>query len=137
MGPVVAPTSAIQVAFPWQPGQSGNPKGPPKLLPWREMVTKIGTQPVKVKIDGKTVELTRQELIMMAMHNAAAKGDTKAARFIADFTWEKPKQTHEVSGPDGTPIQHVMTHRLSDQQRQIVERHYRDRQLTQDESTDS
>jgi hypothetical protein len=83
--------------MPWKKGQSGNPKGKPKLL----------------GPNGKTLrEMAREHTAEMieTLVKIARSGDTDAARRAAasdmlDRGWGRPAQAVEVTGAEGGPIQ--------------------------------
>ena len=76
---------------PFQPGQSGNPKGRPKSITLSEALR----QQLAQQIPGKS-EQTYAEKIALMLCKEAAKGNVGAAREIADRTEGKPRQTVDV-----------------------------------------
>lgn len=73
----------------FQPGQSGNPKGRKKGS--RGLKTDLGAElrsKVPVTENGKTRQLTKQQLVLKAMVTKAAKGDTKAAAHVLSMTMQ-------------------------------------------------
>lgn len=88
---------------PWQPGQSGNPKGRRKgqsLVAelWKELAAKAdeGGIPVKRLVAKKLVDL-------------ALSGDLEAIKTCFAYTDGKPAQPVDVGGPDGGPLRIVIT----------------------------
>jgi hypothetical protein len=72
-------------------GQSGNPKGRPKLPDLSELMDKtLG----KVDANG----LTAAERILKKLERMAAQGNLKAAEMLLDRGYGKPKQSHDHSG---------------------------------------
>lgn len=74
----------------WKKGESGNPKGRPKL-PSMKAIMEAVLGDVQ---NGKSAA----EAIMMAMRNKAIKGDVRAAEFIIDRAYGKAKENIELSG---------------------------------------
>lgn len=75
--------------FQFKPGQSGNPKGRKKGS--RGLKTDLGAElrsKVPVTENGKTRQLTKQQLVLKAMVTKAAKGDTKAAAQVLSMTMQ-------------------------------------------------
>lgn len=71
----------------FRPGQSGNPKGRKKRS--RGLKTDLGAElrsKVPVTENGKTKQLTKQQLLIKALVTKAAKGDTKAAAQVLSMT---------------------------------------------------
>ncbi len=81
---------------PWQKGQSGNPKGRPKLPSMKAILESV----LGDTKDGKTA----CEAIMMAMRNKAIKGDVRCAEFIIDRAYGKAKESIEFSGSTNVVI---------------------------------
>jgi hypothetical protein len=81
---------------PFQKGQSGNPKGRPKLRDIKEVLTDLLSQ-----------EKNKQQLVdavMTVVVNKALKGDLKAADMLLSYTYGKPTQKTEITGADGERI---------------------------------
>lgn len=75
--------------YQFKPGQSGNPKGRKKGS--RGLRTDLGAElrsKVPVTENGKTRQLTKQQLVLKAMVTKAAKGDTKAAAHVLSMTMQ-------------------------------------------------
>lgn len=75
--------------YQFKPGQSGNPKGRKKGS--RGLKTDLGAElrsKVPVTENGKTRQLTKQQLVLKAMVTKAAKGDTKAAAHVLSMTMQ-------------------------------------------------
>jgi hypothetical protein len=73
----------------FKPGQSGNPKG--RKRGSRGLKTDLGAElrsKVPVTENGKTRQLTKQQLVLKAMVTKAAKGDTKAAAHVLSMTMQ-------------------------------------------------
>jgi Family of unknown function (DUF5681) len=73
----------------FKPGQSGNPKGRKKGS--RGLKTDLGAElrsKVPVTENGKTRQLTKQQLVLKAMVTKAAKGDVKAAAQVLSMTMQ-------------------------------------------------
>lgn len=80
----------------WKKGESGNPKGRPKLPSMKTIMESV-LGDIK---DGKSAA----EAIMMAMRNKAIKGDVRAAEFIIDRAYGKAKENIELSGSTNVVI---------------------------------
>lgn len=93
--PVAAPPAATPPARhpnlrPWRPGQSGNPKGRPRLRDLREVLVEALST---VRPDGRTA----LETIVGALMDRAARGDTRAAEVLMDRAWGRPAQRTDVA----------------------------------------
>jgi hypothetical protein len=84
------PENVIGKGNRFKKGQSGNPKGRPKLPSMKTIMESV-LGDIK---DGKSAA----EAIMMAMRNKAIRGDVRAAEFIIDRAYGKAKESIELSG---------------------------------------
>jgi hypothetical protein len=82
----------------FKPGQSGNPKGRPKKIP---AIDELLAEVLGEEKDGKTAA----QVILMALRAKATKGDVRAAEVLLERAYGKVKERHELSGPDGGPIE--------------------------------
>ena len=83
---------------PFKKGQSGNPKGRPTLMPeLKEAIAQI----LGEEKEGRSA----LEAILSAMRAKAAKGDVKAAEFLFDRIFNKPKQ--EISGSINSTVTQI------------------------------
>lgn len=80
----------------WKKGESGNPKGRPRLPSMKTIMESV-LGDIK---DGKSAA----EAIMMAMRNKAIRGDVRAAEFIIDRAYGKAKENIELSGSTNVVI---------------------------------
>jgi len=78
---------------PFQPGQSGNPGGRPKLL---AEVKALAAEHTKDAIKALS-EIAKNP-------KALAVARVSAANALLDRAWGKPTQAVEMSGPDGGPV---------------------------------
>jgi hypothetical protein len=86
-------------------GKSGNPNGRPKKLPHlNELLADI----LGEDKDG----ITAAEAILKALRAKAAKGDIRAAEVLLDRAYGKPKQTTELTGSNGDPVQIIISDKL-------------------------
>ena len=86
-------------------GQSGNPNRRPKKLPQlNELLADI----LGEDKDG----ITAAEAILKALRAKAAKGDIRAAEVLLDRAYGKPKQTTELTGSNGDPVQIIISDKL-------------------------
>ena len=86
-------------------GQSGNPNGRPKKLPkLDELLSDI----LGEEKDG----ITAAEAIMKALRSKATKGDIRAAEVLLDRAYGKTKQTTELTGSNGDPVQIIISDKL-------------------------
>jgi hypothetical protein len=92
----VAKQRNIQNLKPFVKGQSGNPKGRPKLPDIREAMAKVLAE----EKDG----MTALEAILKAMRGKAAKGDVRAADFLISRGYGKADQRIEIDGQMPTTI---------------------------------
>lgn len=87
------PEAFVKAQF--KPGQSGNYSGRPK----KKLIDEVLAELLGAK---NSAEATR---IAKALIKTAAKGDSKAAKLIAERTQGKPLQKVEVTGADGGPVE--------------------------------
>ena len=80
----------IENLKPFKKGQSGNPKGRPKLPDISEAMAKI----LADEKDGKTA----LDAILAALRSKAVKGDVRAAQELLDRAFGKSKQSLDVGG---------------------------------------
>lgn len=86
----------------FKPGQSGNPKGrPPVGYSLREAIREfLAQRDPDFKHDPQKKDKSRLQLILEAMAKKAAKGDARAAEFLANRSFGVPKQTVELEHRD-------------------------------------
>lgn len=85
--------------MPFQPGQSGNPKGRPKGLTFSGILRKKLLE-IKKQSGEKGKKITRWESIAETAINLSEAGDMQAIKFVASYTDGLPVARHEV-GIDG------------------------------------
>lgn len=88
--------------MPFQPGQSGNPRGRPKKDP---LLTRALLRWAKRKADDGS---PHYDLLAEAIGARALAGDMVAAGMLFDRVEGKPVQPIEHGGPDGGPIPFVV-----------------------------
>jgi hypothetical protein len=80
----------------WQKGRSGNSKGRPKKAKGtRSTLRDLLLAEVTGTEGGKTVTLTKIEILILAQISKAAKGDTRAFKAIMDLA-EQHGLMHEI-----------------------------------------
>ena len=84
---------------PFKKGQTGNPKGRPKLPDLKEAIAKV----LGEEKDGNSA----LEAILKAQRLKAAKGDTRAAEFLLDRGYGKAKQVIEDAAGEKLTIEIV------------------------------
>jgi hypothetical protein len=94
----VAKQRNIQNLKPFVKGQSGNPKGRPKLPDIKEALAKILAE----EKDG----VNALEAILKSMRAKAAKGDVRAADFLISRGYGKADQRIEFDGQ--VPVQTII-----------------------------
>jgi len=81
----------------FKPGQSGNPKGRPKGT--RNLKTDLDNllrKRVQIREDGEQRYVSRQELVLLALFERAAKGDARAATQLLGMIMKlEPKETRK------------------------------------------
>jgi hypothetical protein len=82
---------------PFQPGQSGNPKGRPKSKTISEALREL------LEKEGNEGKLLVDQIAEILLEKAKF-GDLSAIKEVADRTEGKPRQQHQHSGPDGAAI---------------------------------
>jgi hypothetical protein len=80
-------------------GQTGNPKGRPKLPDLKEAMANI----LGEEKDGRNA----LEAILAALRSKAARGDAKAAELLLKYTYSQPVQKIEQSGSSDVTIRVV------------------------------
>jgi hypothetical protein len=80
----------------WKKGESGNPKGRPKLPDLKDAMAKI----LADEKEGKTA----LDAILAAMRAKAAKGDVRAAEFLMNYGYGKPTQDISLSQNGTTEV---------------------------------
>jgi hypothetical protein len=85
----------------FKPGQSGNPKGRPKMAatPLAERINKVLDTPMPYREQGQVKVATRRVLSLKMLVDRAAKGDIAAADTIL-----KIRQAAERAGGDGSRV---------------------------------
>ena len=108
------------LAAPWKKGQSGNPRGMKKLTEIEKEARQASRKEI-AEIYQFIKTLTRQQVVdlieaknetpvLVALFAASflkgiKKGDLTALDKMYDRLLGKPKQTNEISGPDGKPVE--------------------------------
>lgn len=84
--------------MPFQKGQSGNPNGRPskKRQELADLIDEVFTQADRVAV-------------MKAIVSDAKKGDKDARVILLAYTFGKPVERKEISGPDGQPLKAYVT----------------------------
>jgi hypothetical protein len=90
---------------PFKKGESGNPNGRPRKLP---QLDELLADILGEDKDG----ITAAEAILKALRAKAAKGDIRAAEVLLDRAYGKPKQTTELTGSNGDPVQIIISDKL-------------------------
>ena len=87
----MAKPNPIRGNKPFPKGVSGNPKGRPKLPDIKDLMA-------AVLGEEKSAGMSEAERILRAIRAKAAKGDVRAAEFLYDRGYGKPKQSIDHSG---------------------------------------
>src|SRR5262249_6648281 len=93
--------------FRWKPGQSGNPKGRPFKKPITERYEALLEDPLpeQVRVSMRLAPgATWGDALALGQIRSAAKGNTLAAREIAERLEGKVAHQVQVSGKEGQPI---------------------------------
>ena len=96
----MAKPNPIRGNKPFPKGVSGNPKGRPKLPDIKDLMA-------AVLGEEKSAGMSEAERILRAIRAKAAKGDVRAAEFLYDRGYGKPKQSIEHGGSLNTPTPSV------------------------------
>jgi hypothetical protein len=81
---------------PFKKGQSGNPKGRPKLPDLKEAIAKV--------LGDNNGDTSALDVIILALAKKAAKGDVRAAQELLDRGYGKSKQVIEGSMTTDTVV---------------------------------
>jgi len=85
----------------WAKGKSGNPNGrPPKGRTVTDALRAFAEKEGKNKQEAK-------DALAEVLWKLALAGDVAAIKYIYDRLDGRPKETHEITGDDGGPIQIV------------------------------
>jgi hypothetical protein len=87
------PPNPQNLKAPWKKGQSGNPKGKPKMPDIREALAKV----LADEKDG----ITALEATLAALRRKAVQGDVRAAEVLMDRAFGKAKQSLDVDHTTG------------------------------------
>ena len=116
----------------WQAGQSGNPKGrPPKARALTDILERAGAKTVTITLpDGTEKKLSGRRFLAQAVWELVTTGrvtyatgkqaTADPAAWLDTVKWlyahidGAPKQSVEMGGPDGGPIQFKRVEDLSD-----------------------
>ena len=91
----------------WKPGQSGNPKGRPKRIKDLEkLVDHELSLTIRITEGGETVTLTKREVFIKGLVNAALKGDRPAQKLGLGLM--KSQHTIEDFAPDASDREALM-----------------------------
>jgi hypothetical protein len=104
------PTPEVGKETQFKPGQSGNPGGrPPSILSeaYKEVLAQV--------FEGDSSHRTYAQLIAIGQARAAVKGNTGAAKEIADRVEGKAKEAIEISGKGGAPLEFNLNIRFVDE----------------------
>jgi hypothetical protein len=93
--------------MPFEPGQSGNPRGTAGPKRFRDALERALAQD-----DGKKLRLAVDKML-----DAASDGEAWAINFLADRLDGKPHQSSDISNPDGTNLFSAIERRIIDHQK--------------------
>ena len=83
----------------WTKGKSGNPKGRPKKeQSFTRLLDELGAK----KRPG--AKATRDGELAERLWNMAIEGDMAALKYLIDRRFGRPKESHEITGAEGGPI---------------------------------
>lgn len=85
----------------FQPGQSGNPSGRPKIKPFQDMLNRVLAREEGDPAQGKT----SLERVVIKFVAKALEGDVPAIRDMADRLDGKPAQAIVGGGEGSDPVQ--------------------------------
>ena len=90
--------------MPWQPGQSGNPKGRAKK---GQTITDEIRKELKRRIipDGDKF-ISRRKAIAKVLIELSIKGDLQAIKQLMTYIDGLPIEKHEITGGEGGPLRH-------------------------------
>ena len=81
----------------WRPGFCPNPSGRPKKAKGRKaIVERIANERCEVKIGGKVLQLTRAEIVLIAVRNATANGNPTARKLYDQLLRETPDEADSI-----------------------------------------
>ena len=87
------------LAPPFQPGQSGNPKGKPKgILNMTTLLKKLLKEKVEVEVGGVKIKMTKRKAMMLKWLDLGMHGKLRAIEKIVERVEGKASQPIEMSG---------------------------------------
>lgn len=84
----------------WKPGQSGNPKGPPRK---KDSITHLMNEFLKTKAPGDK-RTTYREIFVKKVFQKAMQGDIPAIRLIWNYIDGMPSQNLNIGGQTDNPL---------------------------------
>lgn len=92
------------VASRFRPGQSGNPKGRPKvILSTSELVMRVAEEKIVAMMDGKPCKMSKRIALVRSLFASALKGNTRAT----DHALKLIERAEELR--PRKPVKHVVT----------------------------
>jgi hypothetical protein len=90
----------------WKPGQSGNPSGRPKKSTDAKRLSDAYRIQLQEQCTAEGLEhLTWAEAIAVGMAQAAARGETTAAKELRETTEGKTPENIRIGDPEGKPLE--------------------------------
>jgi uncharacterized protein DUF5681 len=85
----------------WKPGYSGNPKGrPKKTKDFERLLDQELSQPIRITDGEQVLSMTKREVLIKSIVNAALKGDRSSQKIV--FSFMKTQLAIEAFEPDAT-----------------------------------
>lgn len=102
----------------FKPGQSGNPKGRPKLVKsFSDDLKEESEELLTITENGKKIRTTKQRIFIKKVYNAALSGDKTAMKELVKLLGSLPEKVKEIkeelSESDKTILQEYVERQVS------------------------